>query len=63
VDASGEIAREPSPDYAFYWMGALIAGSLLFSVLLAFLLAAPAGVLFAAIARRMGRGGQGAAEG
>jgi hypothetical protein len=63
VGASGEIAREPSPDYAFYWMGALIAGSLLLSLALAFLLAAPAGLLFAAIARRMGRGGGTAAEG
>jgi hypothetical protein len=52
VAAGGEIVRAPSPDYAFYWIGALAAGSLLIAALLGLLLAAPVGGL---IARWMAR--------
>ncbi|MFN3308482.1 MAG: hypothetical protein ACK44E_04665 [Anaerolineales bacterium] len=52
VDASGKIVREPSPDYAFYWTGLLMAGSLLVSGALALLLAAPVGVLVARFTSR-----------
>ena len=52
VDAEGTVVRAPSPDYAFYWLGFLAAAALLLSVLAAFLLAAPAGVLIAGLMNR-----------
>jgi hypothetical protein len=45
VDASGNITREPSPDYAFVWMLVLMGGGLILSALLALLLVAPASIL------------------
>ena len=45
VDSGGNIVREPSPDYAFIWIGVLGAVGLALSAVLAFVLAAPAGVL------------------
>jgi hypothetical protein len=56
VDATGRIVRAPSPDYAFYWVGLLAVGGLGIAVLLALLLAAPAGAL---IARFTGHSQQG----
>jgi hypothetical protein len=53
VDAEGNIVRAPSPDYAFIWLGILAAAALLLSVLFAFLLAAPAGVLIANLLNRI----------
>ncbi len=47
VNAQGEITRESSPDYGFIWLGVLGLAALILSVVLAFLLAAPAGVLIA----------------
>jgi hypothetical protein len=47
VNSQGEITRDPSPDYGFIWLGVLGLASLVLSALLAFLLAAPAGVLIA----------------
>ena len=44
VDLSGAIVREPSPDYAFYWLGALTVAAILVAGLLAILLAIPAGM-------------------
>lgn len=55
VGAGGAITRAPSANFAFYWMGALAAGGLIVSAGLAFLLAAPAGVLIGSIMRRRGQ--------
>ena len=55
VDSSGNIVREPSPDYAFYWIGLLSVVSLVAAALLAFVLSAPIGALIAYIGRRLGR--------
>jgi hypothetical protein len=52
VDAAGNVVREGSADYAFYWIGLLMVGSLVLSAGLAFLVAAPLGTF---IARRSGR--------
>jgi hypothetical protein len=41
VDAVGNIVRESSPDYAFYWVGLLSLGSLILSGGTAVLVAAP----------------------
>lgn len=51
-DASGEVVKEDPVGYAFLWMGILVVIGLLLSVALAFVFAAPAGVL---IARFMNR--------
>ena len=55
VDANGNIVRERNPDYAFIWIGIVAAAALLLSVLFAFLLAAPAGVLIAGLTNRLRR--------
>ena len=52
LNSDGTVVREGSPDFAFYWMGILMLGSLLISGGLAFLVAAPLGTF---IARRSGR--------
>jgi len=52
VDAAGNVVREGSADYAFYWVGLLMVGSLVVSAGLAFLVSAPLGTF---IARRNGR--------
>jgi hypothetical protein len=53
VNTDGDIVRAPSPDYAFYWVGLLVVGSLGVSALLALLLAAPAGALIARFVSRL----------
>jgi hypothetical protein len=45
VDASGNITREPSPDYAFVWMAILLGMGLLLAALTALFLVAPASML------------------
>ena len=55
VDANNNIVRERNPDYAFIWVGIVAAAALLLSVLFAFLLAAPAGVLIAGLTNRLRR--------
>ncbi|MFZ1396128.1 MAG: hypothetical protein WAS33_04485, partial [Candidatus Promineifilaceae bacterium] len=52
LDANGNVVQEGSPNFAFYWVGLLMLGSLLLSGGLAFLVAAPLGAF---IARRNGR--------
>lgn len=52
VAANGDIIREPSPDYAFYWLAALVVGVVILASVLALLLTVPVGVL---IARRGSR--------
>jgi hypothetical protein len=45
VDSNGEIVKEDPITYAFVWMGILVLIGLILTGLLAFVLAAPAGVL------------------
>lgn len=52
LDAEGNVVREGSPDFAFYWVGLLMLVSLVLAGGLAFLVAAPLGAF---IARRSGR--------
>ena len=47
VDANGELVQNAGPTYAFVWIGLLAMLGIVVSALLAFLLAAPAGVLAA----------------
>jgi hypothetical protein len=53
VDAAGVVVREPSPDYAFYWLGLLAVGSLVLAAVLAVLLAAPLGALTTYLVNRL----------
>jgi hypothetical protein len=53
VNSDGVVVQAPSPDYAFIWVGVMAVAALLISVLLAFLLAAPAGVLIASLVNRL----------
>lgn len=52
VDAAGEVVKEDEVGYAFIWMGGLAVIGLLASAVLAFVLAAPAGVLIGRIFKR-----------
>ncbi len=52
VNANGSIVRGLSPDYAYYWIGLLMVGSLVVSGLLPLLLAAPLGALVTRSAHR-----------
>jgi hypothetical protein len=45
VDAGGNITREPSPDYAFIWLGFLAGAGVLGTAIIAFILAIPASML------------------
>lgn len=47
VDAAGNIVRESSPDFAFYWVGLLALGSLILSGGAAIIVAAPLGAFIA----------------
>jgi len=51
-DASGEVVMEDPVGYAFLWMGIFAAVGLILSVVLAFALAAPAGLLIARFLNR-----------
>lgn len=53
VASTGSVVREPSPDYAFIWYGILAIIGLILSALIAFLLAAPAGVLIGKLVNRL----------
>ena len=52
-DASGEVVKEDPVGYAFIWIGIITAIGLVLSGVLAFVFAAPAGVLIAKLANRM----------
>lgn len=52
VDAKGEVVQEDPVLYAFIWMGILAFIGLVISALLAFALAAPAGILIARLFKR-----------
>ncbi len=52
VDASGDVVKEDPILYAFLWMGIFAAIGLVIAALLAFLLAAPAGILISRLLRR-----------
>lgn len=45
LDASGTVVKEDPVGYSFLWIGIFAAVSLILSVILAFVLAAPAGIL------------------
>lgn len=53
VDSNGNVVKEPSPDFAFIWLGILAITGLILSALIAFLLAAPAGVLIVNLSNRL----------
>lgn len=52
VDASGQVVKEDPVTYAFIWIGIIAGIGLLLSALLAFVFAAPAGVLIARLINR-----------
>ena len=58
VDAAGNIVKEPSPAYAFIWVGVLAVAAAIISAVLALLLAAPAGVLIARLRARSKKSGE-----
>ena len=53
VDASGNVVKENRVGYAFLWIGILAVIGLILSGVLAFVFAAPAGVLIAGLVNRM----------
>ncbi len=55
VDASGEVVMEDPVGFAFLWIGILVGIGLLLSGILAFALAAPAGVLIAKLFSKLKR--------
>lgn len=52
VDTNGEVVKKDPIVYAFLWMGAMVVSGLGVAALLAFLLAAPAGMLIAKVLNR-----------
>lgn len=56
VDANGDVVKEDPVTYAFIWIGIVTGISLLLAALLAFVFAAPAGVLMARLFRRKASG-------
>jgi Na+-transporting methylmalonyl-CoA/oxaloacetate decarboxylase beta subunit len=52
VDASGEVVRNDPVGYSFLWIGMVAAMGVLLSGILAFALAAPAGILIARLLDR-----------
>lgn len=55
VDANGNIVREPSADYGFYWIAALAVLSLVAAAVLGFFFAAPIGGLVTYVGSRLRR--------
>ena len=53
VDARGNVVKEDPVGYAFLWIGIIMVIGLLMTGVLAFVFAAPAGVLIAKLASRM----------
>ena len=53
VDASGDVVKEDPVGFAFLWIGIIAVIGLIISALLAFALAAPAGVLIGRFINRM----------
>lgn len=52
VDANGEVVKEDPVAYAFIWIGIIAGIGLILSAILAFVFAAPAGVLIARLINR-----------
>jgi hypothetical protein len=52
VDSNGEVVKKDPVLYAFLWMGGIVLIGLVIAALLAFVLAAPAGVLIARVLNR-----------
>jgi len=55
VDSNGNVVKNDPIGYAFAWIGILLAIGCLASVVLAFFLAAPAGVIIAKLIKRLGK--------
>ncbi len=55
VDSNGAVVQEPSQTYVAYWLGLFAIIGLILSVLIAFLLAAPAGVVIVKLTNRLRR--------
>ena len=53
VDASGEVVMDDPVGYAFLWIGIIVGIGLILTGVLAFFLAAPAGILIAKIVERI----------
>lgn len=53
VDASGEVVKEDPVGFAFLWIGIITGIALILTGVLAFVFAAPAGVLIAGLVNRM----------
>jgi hypothetical protein len=58
VNATGEVVKEDPVGFAFLWMGILAGIGLVVAVILAFAIAAPAGVLIARLLNRNRKGNQ-----
>jgi hypothetical protein len=52
IDINGTVVKEDPVQYAFLWMGIMVVTGLLIAALLAFALAAPAGVLVTRLLNR-----------
>lgn len=52
VDAGGDVVKTDPVGFAFLWMGILAAGGLIVAIVLAFVFAAPAGVVIARVLER-----------
>lgn len=57
VDASGNVVKENHVGFAFLWIGIVTVVGLILTGVLAFVFAAPAGVLIAALVNRMKKKG------
>jgi hypothetical protein len=55
VDANGEVVMEDPVGYAFLWIGILAGFGLILSGVLAFVLAAPAGILITTLLNRLSK--------
>ena len=53
VSTSGEIVKNDTVGYAFMWIGVVVSLGLVFTGILAFMLAAPVGVLISKLLNRM----------
>ena len=53
VSTSGEVVKKDTVGYAFMWIGVVVVFGLVFTGILAFLLAAPAGVLISKLLNRV----------
>lgn len=53
VDRAGAVVRPPSPDFAFYWVGILMLGSVVLAAILSVIFAVPLGRFLNRLLQRM----------